>query len=543
MVDKLTAYAGAGKYFFVSYAHEDAAMVMPEIEWLQEAGFNIWYDEGIHVGSVWRQALADALSESCALIYFATAKSVESSNCLKELNFILDEEKPVFVVQLDGTSLPSLLRLSLSDRQALMRSEFDERDYRDRLISALSTITPPEESEDKTKPRSMPTQVPSIAMQPIVGPVGDNDLAFWAEGVVDDLQTFLSHRGFRIVATHDTKLDARSLGSDLDVHFVLSGTVRSGGDDRLRVNLKLIDASSSGQVWGERFDIVGDRLDAADSLSREAATKVSEAILDSETQRVRHMHEDELDAWGLCLKADPSSMNTVQKRDEVIRLLRLAVELDPDFGFAHGMLAGWLSFAILTLFSKDPEADKAEALHHAERAMTLSPSSAIAMFNSSFVNRLFGSEELALELAQQANDTAGSDSLFGARYIGNVLYASLIQYGRAKEVIELAEQDHPPPTRTLCLAHVIGGTYAESLKWAQRSVASQPEFYLAYVELANVLGHLGRIDEGKAAIDKVISFVPTFKLQYFEKGTHLSWGKRLEVIEPQYMGLRKLGID
>ena len=135
MADKpFPAYEGNAPYFFVSYAHEDAELVYPEMTWIKKAGFNLWYDDGIHVGSVWRQALADALSGSAAMVFFATARSTESNNCLKELNFILDEDKPVFVVQLDDTPLPSLLRLSLSDRQALVRSEFDDDTYHSRLV-------------------------------------------------------------------------------------------------------------------------------------------------------------------------------------------------------------------------------------------------------------------------------------------------------------------------------------------------------------------------------------------------------------------------
>ncbi len=44
------AYEGSEPYIFVSYSHEDAAAVYPEIEWLRQQGVNIWYDEGISPG-------------------------------------------------------------------------------------------------------------------------------------------------------------------------------------------------------------------------------------------------------------------------------------------------------------------------------------------------------------------------------------------------------------------------------------------------------------------------------------------------------------
>ena len=161
------AYEGDAPYFFVSYAHDDEELIYPEMAWLHDAGFNLWYDDGIHVGSVWRKAIAEAVSGAIAMVFFATSRSVKSSHCSNEINFILDDDKPVFVVQLDDATLPSELRLSLSDRQAMVRSAFDEETYRSRLTSALSlavdqdsTTSTPKAPPEKASPveRSEPTR-------------------------------------------------------------------------------------------------------------------------------------------------------------------------------------------------------------------------------------------------------------------------------------------------------------------------------------------------------------------------------------------------
>ncbi len=54
------AYRGDEPYIFVSYAHTDTASVYPEIARLTGQGFNIWYDEGISPGTVWRDELERA---------------------------------------------------------------------------------------------------------------------------------------------------------------------------------------------------------------------------------------------------------------------------------------------------------------------------------------------------------------------------------------------------------------------------------------------------------------------------------------------------
>ncbi|MEJ2132338.1 MAG: toll/interleukin-1 receptor domain-containing protein, partial [Gammaproteobacteria bacterium] len=172
------AYEGEAPYFFVSYAHEDAERVYPEMSWIRDAGFELWYDDGIHVGTVWRRALADSLSRAAGLIYFATERSVVSSNCLREINFALDEDKPLFVLQLDDAPLPAELRLSLSDRQSLRRSQFDEPAYRARLTAALSAVVEPRSREaaaplpEEEPPRA--TRLPAVALLPLTTRAGDD---------------------------------------------------------------------------------------------------------------------------------------------------------------------------------------------------------------------------------------------------------------------------------------------------------------------------------------------------------------------------------
>lgn len=142
--ESLQIYRGEEPYLFVSYAHSDADTVVAEMTWLHQAGFRLWYDDGIHIGTIWRQAIADALAESAGLLFFATESSIASDNCNKEISFALDEGKPVVVVRLDDTELPRALRLSLADRQALTRADFGPDDYRERLIAGLTDISPPE---------------------------------------------------------------------------------------------------------------------------------------------------------------------------------------------------------------------------------------------------------------------------------------------------------------------------------------------------------------------------------------------------------------
>ena len=51
MEKPFAAYQGTEPYVFVCYAHDDSAIVYPELVWLRNQGVNVWYDEGISPGT------------------------------------------------------------------------------------------------------------------------------------------------------------------------------------------------------------------------------------------------------------------------------------------------------------------------------------------------------------------------------------------------------------------------------------------------------------------------------------------------------------
>ena len=101
MSTRFRPYQGSDPYFFVSYAHQETDLAHAYMSWIHQQGFNLWFDDGIHIGTVWRRALAEALDGSSGVVFLCTARSSESENCLRELNFALDRGKPVIVLKLD----------------------------------------------------------------------------------------------------------------------------------------------------------------------------------------------------------------------------------------------------------------------------------------------------------------------------------------------------------------------------------------------------------------------------------------------------------
>lgn len=131
------AYEGDEPYVFVCYSHEDDALVYAELGRLREAGFNVWYDEGISPGSQWSDVIARHIERCAVLLYFVTPRSVVSEHCRREVNFALEQSCGMLAVHLERTNLPSGLKLTLSNRQAILKYDEPATIYTTKLSQAI----------------------------------------------------------------------------------------------------------------------------------------------------------------------------------------------------------------------------------------------------------------------------------------------------------------------------------------------------------------------------------------------------------------------
>jgi len=146
------AYQGDEPYIFVSYSHEDSDIVFPGIQRLRDQGFNIWYDEGISPGASWREELAESILGCDLFIILVSPQSANSDNCLKEVNYALEHDRPVLAIHQEPTQLSPGLELALSDRQAIFRYELTEEDYRNKILSGVKAHIQQGQSIDSVSP-------------------------------------------------------------------------------------------------------------------------------------------------------------------------------------------------------------------------------------------------------------------------------------------------------------------------------------------------------------------------------------------------------
>ena len=143
-------------------------------------------------------------------------------------------------------------------------------------------------------PGSPLSEKASIAVLPFENIGGDPKWDRFADGITEDIITDLSHsKDLIVIARNSTEVykgkpvDIRQIGRDLNVKYVLEGSIQSMGD-QIRVTAQLIEAASGSHIWSERYDRPVDDLFAVqnDVTQRIAATLASYegAVAEAERQ-------------------------------------------------------------------------------------------------------------------------------------------------------------------------------------------------------------------------------------------------------------------
>ncbi len=131
------AYQGDEPYVFISYAHRDNQVVFQEIKRLHDAGYRIWYDEGIDPGNEWPDEIAAAIEKCGFFIVYISSHAVNSKNVRNEINFALNKNKAFVAVHLKEKALPLGLELRMGDIQAVMKYRMSEEFYYKKLDKTL----------------------------------------------------------------------------------------------------------------------------------------------------------------------------------------------------------------------------------------------------------------------------------------------------------------------------------------------------------------------------------------------------------------------
>jgi len=221
----------------------------------------------------------------------------------------------------------------------------------------------------------------SIAVLPFENLSDDQDNAYFADGIQDDVLTNLSKIGDLKVISRTSVMqyrgrpsNVRDIGKALGVSNILEGSVRRSGN-RVRVNVQLIDANTDEHVWANDYDRdVTDVFAIQSDLAQNIAQALQAKLSAGEKSQMTRSPTENGEAYLAFMQAHDLSCayEDVDKLKQSAQLYQRAVELDPNFALAiarYSQLESWIARDI------DRTAERREkARTLAERALELQPS-------------------------------------------------------------------------------------------------------------------------------------------------------------------------
>jgi TolB-like protein len=215
---------------------------------------------------------------------------------------------------------------------------------------------------------------------------GDPAQDYFVDGVTESLTTDLSRiSGSFVIGRHTAftykgkAVDLKQIGRDLNIRYVLEGSVRRGGN-RLRVNVQLIDAETANHLWAERFDKpVADLFDMQDEIVAQLANALNAELIAAEARRAEHtVNPDAMDLYFQGV-AFANRGTTPEYMTQARDLFERALALDPNCIEALvGRANADETIASALLTEDDPVPRLAAAEATLNKALSLAPQQALA---------------------------------------------------------------------------------------------------------------------------------------------------------------------
>ena len=241
-------------------------------------------------------------------------------------------------------------------------------------------------------PSSKARRIQSLAVLPLENLSGDSRQGWFADGMTEALITDLGRisalrvtSGGAVMGLKGTARPFHDIARDLRVEAVVEGGVQRSGDT-VRVDLRLIDATSGYQVWTGRIEeLVQNRFAIEDSVARSVVAALKLPLTEAEARALRSAPTDNPAAYELFLRGKIRIRHETRVDDSMaIELLERAVALDPRFAGAHAQLARAYGLWVSQLAPGDTAAVE-KAYVEVEKALQLNPDLAEAHWARAFV--------------------------------------------------------------------------------------------------------------------------------------------------------------
>ncbi|MBR1266236.1 adenylate/guanylate cyclase domain-containing protein [Bradyrhizobium sp. AUGA SZCCT0222] len=485
---------------------------------------------------------------------------------------IIIEENDIFgdgvniAVRLEGTAEPGGISIS-DDARRQIRGKVDVS-FEDLGSQSLKNIAEPMRVWRVPYGRTVPAvpnrwpvdetlalpNKPSIAVLPFTNLSSDPEQEYFADGMVDDIITALSHfKALFVIARNSSftykgrAVDVKQIGRELGVRYVLEGSVRKAAN-RVRITGQLVDAATGAHLWAERFDGgLGDIFNLQDQVTESVVGAIAPAVEKAEIERAKRKPTESLDAYALYLRGLPRFYQVAsrQANEEALRLFNSAIELDPDFASAYGRAAHCYAIARANGWISVTPNEIAEVTRLAQRAVELGKDDPIALASGgwalAFVVRDLEVGAGLIDRALVLNSNWAEAWSFGGWvkiWLGEP-EAAIERFARAMRLSPLDPSLLRMPSGT-ANAHFFLGRYDEAASWAAMALQDNPDYQpgLRIAAASNAMA--GRPEQAHKAVARLRRLNPTLRVSTLKDV--LGPFRRAEDLLRYEEGLRQAGL-
>jgi adenylate cyclase len=356
---------------------------------------------------------------------------------------------------------------------------------------------------------------PSIAVLPFANMSGDSEQEYFADGMVEEIITALSRiRWLFVIARNSTftykgqAIDAKRVGRELGVRYVLEGSVRKGGS-RVRITSQLIDAQTGAHLWADRFDgSLEDVFDLQDRVAISVAGVIEPALQAAEMRRSLARPTTDLSAYDLYLRAAALFYSIARERVfEALGLLEQAIAIDRDYGPA----LAWAAICHLMLFTQgwaeEAETSRRKAADFARQALQMAQNDPGVLASAAYVLARFG-EDIGAMIGLLDRALALNPSSAVGWFYSGVLRLWVGQPDLAIEHVETSLRLSPrertgSPLQILGLAYFFQRRLDEAASKLVLAIQVDPGMPRAHQALAACYAHMGRLDDARAIVSRL----------------------------------------
>jgi adenylate cyclase len=396
-------------------------------------------------------------------------------------------------------------------------------------VRAYRVIIEPEQPAAATPPTA-PTELPdkpSIAVLPFENMSGDAEQEYFSDGISEDIITDLSKvSGLFVISRNSSfvykgkSVNVKQVGRDLGVRYVLEGSVRKAGN-KVRITSQLIDSSTDGHVWAERFDRdLEDIFAVQDEVTQKIVSALKVQLTQAEQEHLTYRDTDNLDAYDYLLRGKEYYLRFTRDANQQARqLYEKAMELDPNYATALAELAriyvqarnhGWTVNLVEPL---------QQASNFAEKAVELNDSLPQARVVLGFINMWKQDHEAAIAEVSRG-------LVLDPNHAEGQMYQAIILgfAGQPEESMEWVEKaillNPGSPFWYLFAqgnAYFSMERYPEAIAACIKAAIINPNFIFAHLLLLACYSNLGMREECEAELKECLARMPDLTVSWAEE--------------------------